>query len=288
MEFIAVDVETANADMSSICQIGIAHYCDGKLLEEWVTYINPKDDFDYINISIHGINEKTVRKSPVFSDIAEKIYSYFDDRIVVCHTHFDRVAIKQAFDKNCLRHSRGKWLDSARVARRTWEQFAFRGYGLGNICEYLNYEFKHHDALEDAKACAFILIKAIAETGIELENWPIRITKPIDLLGSSIKSSIKREGNPDGILYGDIMVFTGALEMPRREAADLASKVGCQVGAGVTKKTTLLVVGDQDITKLAGNKKSSKHRKAEELISKGQKIRIIRESDFIELVNLED
>lgn len=48
----------------------------------------------------------------------------------------------------------------------------------------------------------------------------------------------------------------------------------------------MLVVGDQDVTKLAGHEKSSKHRKAEELISKGAPIRIIRESDFKELVRL--
>jgi DNA polymerase-3 subunit epsilon len=59
---------------------------------------------------------------------------------------------------------------------------------------------------------------------------------------------------------------------------------GCTIGSGVTKKTTMLVVGDQDITKLAGKKKSSKHIKAEQLISKGQKIRILSESDFKELV----
>ena len=38
-------------------------------------------------------------------------------------------------------------------------------------------------------------------------------------------------------------------------------------------------------TKLAGKEKSSKHRKAEGLIAKGQPIRILRESDFKELVN---
>ena len=51
----------------------------------------------------------------------------------------------------------------------------------------------------------------------------------------------------------------------------------------MTKKTTLLVVGDQDISKLLGKKKSSKHLKAEELKTKGQKIRILKESDFIAL-----
>jgi len=54
----------------------------------------------------------------------------------------------------------------------------------------------------------------------------------------------------------------------------------------LTKKTTILVVGDQDIKRLAGHKKSSKHRKAEKLISNGQPMRIIRETDFKELVSL--
>ena len=68
--------------------------------------------------------------------------------------------------------------------------------------------------------------------------------------------------------------------MTRNEAADCASRAGCAVAAGVTKHTTILVVGDQDARMLAGHDKSSKHRKAEELIAKGQPIRIVGESDF--------
>jgi len=68
--------------------------------------------------------------------------------------------------------------------------------------------------------------------------------------------------------------------MPRHEAADAAASAGCEVTTSVTKHTTLLVVGNQDVRKLAGQEMSSKHRKAEELINEGQKIRIISESDF--------
>ncbi|MEZ5913589.1 MAG: hypothetical protein R3D84_16315 [Paracoccaceae bacterium] len=39
----------------------------------------------------------------------------------------------------------------------------------------------------------------------------------------------------------------------------------------------MLVVGDMDVTKLAGHDKSSKHRKAEELVEAGQALRIIRD-----------
>ena len=54
----------------------------------------------------------------------------------------------------------------------------------------------------------------------------------------------------------------------------------------VTKHTTLLVVGDQDIRALNGHEKSSKHRKAEELMAKGLPIRILTESDFASMVGL--
>jgi DNA polymerase-3 subunit epsilon len=93
-------------------------------------------------------------------------------------------------------------------------------------------------------------------------------------------ADLRRKGNPDGRLFGEAVVFTGALSIGRREAANLASRGGCEVLVSVTKRTTLLVVGDQDIKKLAGHEKSSKQRKAEQLIAEGQVIRIIGETDF--------
>lgn len=285
MEFAAIDVETANADMSSICQIGVAVFRKGRLVEEWKTYIDPEDYFDEINISIHGIDETTVKGAPVISDVSGEIYRFLDDHVSVCHTHFDRVAVQQAFEKYKLRYPRCTWLDSARVARRTWADFAQRGYGLGNICAFLGYEFTPHDALEDAKAAACILNAAIEKTGLDIEGWLRRVKQPI---GAGSGYAIKRDGNPEGPLCSEVLVFTGALEIPRREAADMAARIGCHVETGVTKKTTILVVGDQDVKRLAGHEKSSKYRKAEDLISKGQTIRILRETDFRELAQLAD
>jgi DNA polymerase-3 subunit epsilon len=176
------------------------------------------------------------------------------------------------------------WLDSARVARRTWSECARSGYGLPDVCKRIGYEFRHHHALEDAKAAGQILLAAMAATGLDLEGMLGRVRQPIDPSNSSSGSAIKRDGNPDGPLFGEVVVFTGALEIPRREAADLAAAIGCEVAQGVTKATTLLVVGDTDVKRLAGHEKSSKHRKAEELTAKGFPIRIIRETDFRELV----
>ena len=139
--------------------------------------------------------------------------------------------------------------------------------------------------MEDAKASGQVIIAAVEQTGLDIGAWLKRVHQPIDPNNSSSGSAISREGDPKGELSGEVLVFTGALEIPRREATDLAASIGCTVAQGVTKKTTLLVVGDQDVTKLAGKTKSSKHIKAEQLIKKGQGIRIIKESDFKELVN---
>src|SRR5258707_15385930 len=44
--------------------------------------------------------------------------------------------------------------------------------------------------------------------------------------------------------YTTLFRSTGSLSMPRREAAYIALKAGCKVDGGVTKHTTLLVVGE--------------------------------------------
>jgi DNA polymerase-3 subunit epsilon len=285
MEFVALDVETANADMASICQIGVARYSNGSLAQEWKSYIDPQDHFDAINVSIHGINEATVAGAPTFGAVADQIRRTTGEHIVVTHTAFDRVALYQAGVKWRAAPLTCTWIDSACVARRTWTQFSQRGYGLQSVCDEIGYKFKHHDALEDAKAAARIMLAAIAQTGLDLNAWLVRVRQPID---PSLSHGIARHGNPDGELYGEVLVFTGALSMPRREAADLAAGTGCEVDASVTKRTTILVVGDQDVARLAGLEKSSKHRKAEELIREGHAIRIVRETDFRELVSLSD
>ena len=85
----------------------------------------------------------------------------------------------------------------------------------------------------------------------------------------------------------EVVVFTGALGIARTDAADLATAAGFEVAKNVTRRTTLLVVGDTDLRKLAGRTKSSKHRKAEQLALAGQPIRIIGESDFQTIVDIE-
>lgn len=286
MRFFSIDVETANPNMASICQVGVAEYQDEKLVREWVSLVDPDDYFCPVNVSIHGIDEPAVVGAPIFEEVYEQLASMLEGNVVVCHTHFDRVALTQACDLAGLTPLDVVWLDSAKVARRAWSQFAQSGYGLSSVASFIGYEFKHHDALEDAKAAGEILLAAVRHTQVSVSEWLERVERTLAGLPRGSSGIKSMEGDPNGPLAGETVVFTGSLSIRRQDAADLAVKFGCNVGSGVTKKTTLLVVGDQDVTKLAGEAKSSKHRKAESLIKSGQKMRILTESDFAKLVEL--
>jgi DNA polymerase-3 subunit epsilon len=286
VQFISIDVETANANMASICQIGIAKFVNGVLVEEWVSVLDPEDYFDPINVSIHGIDAAAAQGKPTLLGVIDNLRYFLEGSVCVSHTHFDRVSIQRAFAKHQIPVFEMNWLDSAKVARRTWDEVAKKGYGLANLCERIGYKFKHHDALEDAKAAGHILLAALKESQLSIEDWTRKVVQPINPGGSFHERVSNLTGNPEGELAGEVIVFTGSLDIPRHEAAELAASVGCSVIENVTSKTTLLIVGDQDIARLAGKEKSSKHLKAEQLMSKGQQIRILQESDFRELVRL--
>lgn len=288
MKFIALDVETANADLASICQIGIAHFEDGRFCEKWESLVDPEDDFYPLNIGIHGINESMVADAPTFPSLSEIVTKKLVNTVVVSHTPFDQTAIRLVFEKYDIELPVITWLDTARVVRRTWTDLSRRGYGLAPVAERLGIEFRHHNAAEDAGAAGEILLHAMRETGHSVDEWVVRAQESISGARDARDARDAREANPDGPLYGEVAVFTGSLSMVRREAVDLAAAAGCDVGNTVTKSTTLLIVGDQDIYKLAGHEKSTKHRKAEKLIEKGQSIRILRESDFRSIVAFVD
>ena len=252
MRFAAIDLEIANPNMSSICQAGIVVFEDGREVSAKSILIDPLDYFDPYHSALHGIEAKHIAGQPCFHEAFEQISELVADQIAVCHTHFDRTALTQA----CALHGTAslscRWLDSARVARRAWPQFAQRGYGLASLAREFEIEFKHHDAVEDARTTGLLLIRAMSDTGIDLEEWFSRVERSIS--GSPTRSiypdAIRLEGSSDGPLAGEVCVFTGELQVSRQEAAELANKAGAAIHPNVTKKTTIVVVDNQDLRQL--------------------------------------
>ena len=281
--FVALDLETANPDQASICSVGLAIFRNGTFVDKLSLLVNPEDYFDNFHVAIHGIAAEDVKGASKWSDIVPILENYLADSTVVHHTHFDRVALRRAAEKYGLLTPTWRLLDSALAARRTWEDCAYAGYGLPDLAQKLGITFRHHDAADDARVAGHILIEAIKKSGIPLEKWHERVDQPMGWIER--EKRIERRASEDVSFTGETVVFTGKLErLFRNDGADLAAAAGFNVDSLVTKRTTVLVVGEQHLRRLKGDGKSSKHLKAEKLSLEGQQIRIIGETDFLELV----
>ena len=81
--------------------------------------------------------------------------------IVYQHSGFDRSAVKAACGNCGLPIPEWNWRDSVHVARAAWPELRGNGgHGLASLKQYLGLEFEHHDAGEDARAAAEVVLLA--------------------------------------------------------------------------------------------------------------------------------
>ena len=168
LDFVSVDVETANSKYSSICQIGIVIVRSGRIEDVWSRLIDPETDFGYWNKRIHGIDESMVYGAPTFKEIYSEIASRLSG-IVVSHSSFDKSAISQACELHRKPAIRPQWLDSVTMARRAWP--GRPSYKLDVLAQDLGITLRHHDASEDAKAAAKIALRVCADTNTNMTDW---------------------------------------------------------------------------------------------------------------------
>jgi DNA polymerase-3 subunit epsilon len=63
------------------------------------------------------------------------------------------------------------WTNSVKVARQAWPALkGAGGHGLANLKKHLGLSFHHHDAGEDARAAACVILKAEETTGERLSH----------------------------------------------------------------------------------------------------------------------
>ena len=178
MRFVAVDVETATQGRSgTICQIGVAVFSDGALVDQWTSLVDPKAPNQFTHI--HGITDEHVRGAPTFAEVYPPVRDLLQGEVVASHTGFDKGAFSQATARAGVPAHEYTWVDTARVVRSTWPQFRTRGYGLGNIAAYLGIKFQHHDALHDAITAGRVWLAACEASGRSISDWVEKIGEKV-------------------------------------------------------------------------------------------------------------
>lgn len=283
MDFVAIDIETANPDQSSICAVGLVTFRDGEVIDERHLFVDPEDEFSPHHTRLHGIGPKQVTGAPTVPEVLAEIGEAHGSAVLVHHGPFDRTAFRRAFARHGHPPWPCRWLDNLMVARRTWfEHAGAGGYGLPFLARHYGIPLaNHHDPLDDARAAGLLLLRASTETGRALDDWFTRVTQPIGRTPTGLPPEAQVLAE---VLASEVIVFTGKLSVERKEVERVAREAGFGVGDNVTASTTILVVGDQDVRRLAGKSVSSKQARAESLVAKGQSIRIVTESDFRDLI----
>ena len=168
LNFAAIDVETANPNRSSVCQVGIAVVKSGKVVEVWSELVNPQAEFSYWNVRVHGIDAHHALNAPTFRKVYPEIVQRTAGAPIVSHSPFDKSAVSQACARHRLPMLPNGWKDSIEIAKRAWPRR--QSYSLPAIAKSLGIEYAEHDAGEDAEAAAKLVLRAGAVLGTKRVN----------------------------------------------------------------------------------------------------------------------
>lgn len=304
MDFCAIDFETANSFRGSPCAVGIVKVRDGVVVDATSWLMRPPagfDDFDGFNIALHGITPEKVADQPRFAARLPEILAFADGLPLVAHNAaFDVGVLRDACDASDEPWPTLDYACSLVLSRQTYQLLS---YSLPWVAEAAGSPLvAHHDPLADATAAAHIVLDLARRREVETLSALVADSRCfLGHVGGESWQGCHSTWSGTGLLpspnpnadaahpfFGREMAFTGALaSMTRAQAWEVVAERGATAAAGVTKHTSILVIGFQDARKLRpGEALSAKARKAAELRSKGQAIELMPEEDFFQLLAL--
>lgn len=159
-DFVAIDVETANYEPSSVCSIGCVKVRDGRIVDTFYSLVHPEPDY-YIRrfTAIHGLSDDDTYNAPPFDRVWKCVEIWSEGLPYVAHN--------AAFDHGCISSAAKiyqieppeRFLCTLRSAQSRLTRYECPSKSLPNLCNHLGISFSnHHNALADAEACARITL----------------------------------------------------------------------------------------------------------------------------------
>ena len=158
--FAAIDFETANRQPNSACQLGIVVVEDWKIVAQYEWMIRPpRMFFSPLCMRVHGITPRDCINEPGWDAIWQQAAPILNELLLLGHN----VGFDASVLLNCCLHydiapPRNELQCTRLISKRAWPDKS--GHGLAAVAERLGISFRHHNALEDARASALIAIHA--------------------------------------------------------------------------------------------------------------------------------
>ena len=167
--FIVLDVETPNRYNNRMSAIGICVVENGRISDTFFSYVNPETHFDYFNIRLTGINERTVATAPTFPVLWQSIEPLFSSGILIAHNAvFDMSVLKKCLlDYDILWKPEVEYCCTVQMGRRL---IPGKCHKLDFLCDYYGIPLSHHKADSDCRAAAEILLRYM-KIGAVVEDY---------------------------------------------------------------------------------------------------------------------
>lgn len=163
MDFVAIDFETATSCYTSLCSMGICVVENNQIAERKEIFIRPVPfEFHDYNIKIHGITPDMVADKPTFDMYWNEILPYLEGKTVVAHNaSFDVGALCATLDYYGIPYPVFDYICTVKLSQKAYPEL--ESHKLNKLCEALEIKFSHHDACDDAYACAEALLRIIED-----------------------------------------------------------------------------------------------------------------------------
>ena len=156
-DFAAIDFETANNERSSVCSVGIVIVRGGEIVDSFYSLIQPEPNYyNYWCSRVHGLCCDDTDSAPVFPEVWKQIEPLIEGLPLVAHNRpFDESCLKAVFRVYQMDYPDYDFYDTLCVSRRKMPGLA--NHQLHTVAAACGYKMeKHHHALADAEACAWI------------------------------------------------------------------------------------------------------------------------------------
>lgn len=297
VNFTAIDFETAKSNKCA-CQLGIVVVRKGIIVEEKCFLIQPPENkYNRHTIKVHGIHPKDTANAPTFNDIWPEIKPYLQRQVVVSHN--------SSFDIGVIRHDCEYYgITPCKMLSFECTYVLHDLRSLEDSCALYGIELSnHHNALDDARACANVFLEYLKTEGewiVEREDKEYIVMRSTGTLYNEIDDSSSKtifnpsilEGHttissdllvkdlenadPDSPFYDKKLVITGVFSIDREELAIIARKMGADINRSISSKTEIVLVGYD-----AGPKKLEK---IVELQNKGFDIKTYNNDETMNLI----
>lgn len=149
--YLVVDFESP-AD-NHICSVGFVLVENGRVVQEFSSLINPRCEFNYRTVKIHGITPKMVRHQPIFPEVWEQIKEFFTDTVIVAHNAIGDIRkLEFCLKRYHLPMPEFFYVCTERLAHKYLPEAEH--FSLGGLCESLGIVAEDaHEALADARSC---------------------------------------------------------------------------------------------------------------------------------------